>query len=338
MSKTLAVIVGLLLLAALLAFSMTYTVNFHEVAIRTRFGHTNPDSIIKTAGLKFRLPLFVDKVTRYDTRLQLRESPLELVQTADGQQLQVKAFMTWQVDTKNDGPLKFFRSFPTVEEANQSLADQFSTALRTGLSRYKFDDLIGSKSRLVDAEAAIKAEMLTVSAKGIDPVSVGISQLILPPRTTQAVLARMQATRTKISESERIKGGATATAIESLAKAQAEKIRNFAKLRASELQQRGDSEVSTTLGEMDKERELAIFLSHLDALRASLSQYVTLVIPTTVAPFHLLQMDTPQDSHGIPQPTANRSVPAPKVKMAGDSPGQSAADDQPIDSGEKKGS
>ena len=107
MSKSIAIIVGLVLLVALVLFSMTYTVSFHEVAIKTRFGKTTADSIVTEPGLKFRLPLFADRVTVYDTRLQVRETPLETIQTADGRQVVTRAFMLWKVNTNGQEPLKF---------------------------------------------------------------------------------------------------------------------------------------------------------------------------------------------------------------------------------------
>ena len=41
MNKTFAYAVGFLLLIALVLFSMTYTVRFNEVAVRTTFGKTS---------------------------------------------------------------------------------------------------------------------------------------------------------------------------------------------------------------------------------------------------------------------------------------------------------
>lgn len=306
MSKSLAIIIGLVLLAALMLFSMTYTVNFHEVAIKTRFGQVNADSVIDKPGLKFRLPLFADKVTTFDTRLQLRESPLETVQTADGQQVVVKAFLMWKVREDGDGPLKFFESFASVDEANASLADQFKTAMRSGLSRYRFDELIGDNSRLTEAEAAIKNEMASVASKGIDPVTVGVSQLILPPRTAQAVLTRMQATRAVLSEAERNKGQAQASALQNKAAAQADKIRAFAEQRAAEIRAEGDEDAARYYAQMSEAEDLAIFLQWIDAWRASLSKYTTIVLPSNVAPFHLINQNAPTDQHGVPQPSASQ--------------------------------
>jgi len=302
MSKTIAIVIGLILLVALLLFSMTFTVRYHEVAIKTRFGQITDHSVIREPGLQFRLPLFADKVTRFDTRLQVRESPLDTVQTADGQQVVVKAFVMWKVDTSNDEqPIKFFQSYSSVEEANASLGDQFKTALRSGLSKFNFDDLIGAQSHLADAEAAIKSEMMALKSKGIEPVAVGVSQLMLPPRTAQAVLRREETTRKRLSEAENSKGQAEAASIHNRALADAEKIRSFADQRAAEIRAQGTAKLAEIYANYQREgAELALFLQSLDAWKQSLSKYATLVLPATFAPFHFTNLWGPTDSNGIP--------------------------------------
>jgi hypothetical protein len=55
---------------------------------------------------------------------------------------------------------------------------------------------------------------------------------------------------------------------------------------------------------MSKDEGLAIFLAWLDALKDSLSENTTVVIPAIFAPFHMMQMNAKVDAHGIPQPSA----------------------------------
>jgi modulator of FtsH protease HflC len=320
MNKTIAIVVGLILLGALLLFSATYTVQYHEVAIKTRFGQTTDSSIIDEPGLKFRLPLFADKVTTLDKRLQLRESPLETVQTSDGQQVLVKAFLLWQVDTSSpdgQGPLRFTKSFGSIDEANAAMADQFKTAMRNGLSHFTFNDLIGTQSRLADAEAAIKNEMMGLEIKGVKPVTVGVSQLVLPPRTAQAVLTRMQTTRSVQSENERNKGQAQAQSIQNRAKTQADKIRSFADHRAAEIRAQGERDAAKYYALMNEERELAIFLQEIEGLRTALSRYVTVVLPANFAPFHFMNLHTPTNGNGVPiPPTTQPGVAGAEVTPA----------------------
>ncbi len=327
MTKSIAVFVGLVLLVVLVLFSMTFTVKYNEVVIRTRFGKTDANSIVPDPGLHFRLPLFADKITVIDKRLQLRETPIDTIQTTDGQQVVVRAFMMWQVDTVNDGPLKFFEHHPEgVEDANQWLLGEFVTAIRSALSRYAFDDLIGTKSKLATAEQAILDEMKKLKSRGIEPKSVGITQLMLPPSTTRAVLTRMQATRAYLSQAERDKGNAQASGIDSRAMAQAEKIRSFANQRAEEIRSAGNKDAAKYIEAMGQDQELAIFLAWLDTLQASLSDQTTFVVPTLFAPFHLLRLDTATDGRGMPQPAAE------KGRLSSETPIKKSDATEPADS------
>ena len=107
MKKQGALIFGLALLAVLSAYAFTFTVKYHEVAVRSRFGETNAESIVRDPGLNFRLPVFVDRVVTLDTRLQAVETPLEEITTADGLQIVVQAitpfwsFSHWMVFSQN---------------------------------------------------------------------------------------------------------------------------------------------------------------------------------------------------------------------------------------------
>lgn len=312
MSKSIAVFIGIGLLIALVLFSMTYTVNFHEVAIKTRFARADSQSVVTEPGLHFKLPLIADTVSKIDTRLQLRESPMETILTADGQQLVVRAFLMWRVN--KDDALTFYRNYPNgVEDANDKLVDSFRTAITTGLSQYRFDDLIGPNSRLQQAEQTIQRELVAVGQKaGFEPVSVGISQLQLPAKTTLAVLERMTTTRNRMAGIERNRGTSIATAIESRANADARKIQSFADQLAGEIKAKGIESASVYLTKMNEEPNLAIFLEWLNAVEATLSQHTTLVMPTAFSPFHLVNLETPRDGQGIPQPTSGGQFPLSK--------------------------
>jgi membrane protease subunit HflC len=318
-SKSLAAIIVVVLLASLVLFSTTYTVRYNEIAIRTRFGQTDDQSIVRQAGLHWRLPFFADQVTTIDKRLQLRDSPREQIMTADGLQLVVRAFMLWRVDDAegSDAPLRFIRAYPAgVSEANQAMLDQFRTAVNAGLSRFTFNELVGPDSKLPEAELAIKNYMASVTAKGIQPVTVGISQLVLPPKTSSAVLSRMEATQKTLSQIERFKGNAQAQAINSRANAMKDKILLFASQRAEEIRAAGNARAGELLKALNEEPDLAMFLAWKDALEQALSDNTTVIIPTIFAPFHLMQLNAITDSNGIPIPAAEM--------QSGRTPGTSA--------------
>ena len=138
MNKAFAVVVGLLLLVLLVLFSTTYTVRFHEVAVKTTFG--KEETVQTEPGVHFRYPLFVDRVRTYDKRVQLVETPLVETPTADGQSVMVRAFLMWRVDPEN--VLRFAQSYPDkMSDADRPLRDQLQTAVKGGVGRYTFDEI-----------------------------------------------------------------------------------------------------------------------------------------------------------------------------------------------------
>ena len=145
MNKTLPIVTGAVIVAVLLLFNTTYTVNYHEVAIATRFG--KPAGVVRDPGMHLKAPFFIDSVTKLDTRQQLSESNLETVLTKDGQQVVVKAFMLWRVDPKGDEALKFFTSYGSLEAASREIETRLNASIRGAVGQFAFGDLIGAGSR-----------------------------------------------------------------------------------------------------------------------------------------------------------------------------------------------
>ena len=309
MTRIIPIVAGLAIVAVLVAFNTTYTVNFHELAIRTRFG--KPAGVVDEPGLHLKAPFFIDSVSKLDTRLQLIESPLETVLTRDGQQVVVQAFLLWKVGKSDEAALSFFTSYGSVEAAAKDLSTMLQGSLRA-VGGYSFTDLIGQNSKLGEAEKAILADLRKSPMAGIEPVSVGLSQVVLPPKTTTAVLRRMAATQETLANLEQSRGNSEADALKSQAASQADTIRNLAELWAAEIRAVGDTEATRFYQEMKGEADLAIFLSWLDTLRASLSANTTYVTDMSRAPFHLMDPDAPVNERGIPQPSPARTpAPAP---------------------------
>jgi len=309
MNKTFAYVVGFLILAALVLFSMTYTVRFNEVAVRTTFGKTSTASVKSEPGIHFRFPLFADRVTTYDTRVQLAETlPLVEVPTADGQSVVVRTFVMWKMDTDPEQVLKFASSYGSERDANDALKNYLMTATKASLGRYSFDDLIGPDSRLADAEQDIRRRLESVvSTQGITPVAVGISQVQLPTKITKAVLSRMQATRTKLAETERTAGSAEARRIRGDANTIVENLQAFAEQRAEQIKGEAQRKAAKYLEDMGEDVEFAIFQVHLDALRATLSDTTTLILSDEAAPFYLLNQNNFSSPGPIPQPSKRRA-------------------------------
>lgn len=311
MSKAIAIGAGILLLVLLLLYSMTYTVRFHEVAILTRFGKTGPGSVVSEPGLNFKLPFFIDRVVNLDTRLQMLETPLETIPTRDEQQVVVRAFLMWRVKTDDAGPLlEFFRNYGTPEQAKSALEDDLRAKLTT-LSQYSFDELIGPGSRLKEAETTLLNEFRKVAGPGVEPVTVGISQVLLPAKTTTAVLGRMAATQKVLADAERGAGESEAATLRAETKSRIEKIRAVVRQRAEEIRAQGDAKAADYYTQMAEKEDFAIFLIQLAALRDALSEYTTLILPTSDAPWHLMNLNTPRDENGMPKPSVEAPFAGP---------------------------
>lgn len=306
MKKTFAVIVAVLVVVILLLFTTTYTVAFNEVAIVTRFGKTQPGdaSIQREPGIHFRLPLFADRVTKYDTRMQLLESALETVSTSDQQQVLVKTYLAWKVTDEGAGPLTFHNRLKTIEAATEVLRTTLSSAMRQSLGRFQFSELTAGGAALESGEQAILAELASLSEQGIVPLSVGIVQVQLPAKTTQSVLQNMQAVRQVEAGNERASGMAEANRIQADATTKAEKIRAFANQRAEEIRATGRQQKAKFMEQMARNEELAIFLEWIDALELSFARYTTIVIPTDFEPAHLLSLQKQGDG-AIPKPKSS---------------------------------
>jgi membrane protease subunit HflC len=295
-----AIALGIAILAVLVLYSTTYTVNFHEIAIQTRFG--KPAGVQREPGLHVKLPFFIDSVTKIDRRKQFVESPLVQAATRDGLQVMVQAYLFWQVKATDDAAQAFFVSYGgSLDEASKDLEQTLSGAVKA-VSGFNFDELVGPNAKLAEAEKAILAGLSGQTKVGVEPLSVGLSQVVLPQKTTVSVLSRMSEVQNTLAKLEAAKATSQAEALKSQASSQADTIRAFATQWASRIESKGNAEATVYYERMKEHAELATFLAWIDAMRAGLRGSTTYVGDTSQAPFHLFDLSTRVDSAGIPQP------------------------------------
>jgi len=300
--RTSAIALGLAIVAVLVLYSTTYTVNFHEIAIRERFGV--PSGVERNAGLHFKWPFFIDNVTKIDRRKQLAESPLVQTATADGLQVVVQAYIFWQVKDSDADVQAFYQSYGgSIDAASKDLEQALAGAVKA-VAGFRFDELVGPNARLADAEKAILAGVSATTKTGVEPVAVGLAQVVLPERVSVPVLSRMGEVQNTLARIEGAKATSQADALKSQANSQADTIRAFAAQWAARIEAKGNEEAAVYYERMKQHAELATFLAWIDAMRAGLRGSTTFVGDTTTAPFHLLDLSTPLDANGVPQPPA----------------------------------
>ncbi|MEX0876575.1 MAG: SPFH domain-containing protein [Phycisphaerales bacterium] len=309
---------GVLFVAVILLFSMSFTVRFTETAVKTRFGKASENSILTEPGFKWKLPYPFESVTKYDKRIRIVQTRSETVQTADDFQIIVESYLSYRVED----PLLFFRSFSNagdraIDHFNKAENDVLRDLLRSALgetSKYEMGDLFTSRtgeSVIPQLEQQVY-DLLVSGGNGGKPLedygiritSVGIDRIVLPEETTSAVINRMGANRDRLAERYESEGRSQARAIEAEAASNAERIRAFAQRRADEILARGESEAAPYLAQQNINPELAVFIQNIQLMREAMAKKFTLIFSTSDYGMQLFDPDILEDTQGrLPIPT-----------------------------------
>jgi len=298
------IVLAVIFLAAILSYTVTYTVRFTETAVLTTFGKAGEGAIKTEPGLNYKWPSPIQSVTKYDNRLRFLQARSQTQQTADNRQVIVEAYCTWRVAD----PLKFFQKFSNAgdraEDHYRRAEETIQSNLRSGVgvtSRYSMRDLFSpeaGKSKLPDLEKAILTVMSqadqsgqSLNEYGLKVVDVGISRVVLPEDTTKAVFERMGAQRDRLAQEIQAQGLAESQTIRTNARSAAQTIKAFADRRAQEIRNLGDLEAAQYLQQMQSNPELAVFLKNMEFLRDVLSKRTTLVLPVSTPGFEAVSPD-----------------------------------------------
>lgn len=282
--QLLRIALGALFLVALGSFMVTYQVDFTEKAVLTTFGKASGDGNAKEPGLHLKLPYPFQSVTKYDTRTRFVETRAETQLTSDEKQIIVELFCLWRVTD----PLAFFRKFSNAGEradqhffAAEGLLRDMLRSRAAAVGQFSLTQLFPpdrSPSMLAELEEMMRGGMVEAGAYGLAIEQVGVSRVLLPQETSEAVIQRMQENRNALVSEIESQGQSRAEKIRSEAELLAQTIRSFAEARAQEIRAQGDIEAKEFFAQMDEHPELAVFLKQLDLYREALMKKATLVI------------------------------------------------------------
>ncbi len=315
--RYISLIILLIFVAAILSFSMLFTVRFTESAVKTTFGKAGENSIIVEPGLHFKAPFPIQSVTKYDTRTRIVQARSETQQTADDFQIIVEAYLTYRVAD----PLKFFRSFSNagdrpIDHYIKAESDVLRDLLRSALgetSKFAITELFSpdsGQSALPNLEAQVLSQLINggqggspLEDYGITVTSIGIDRIILPEATTDAVITRMGANRDRLAERYESEGRSQARAIIAKAKSDANKIRAFAQRRADEILAKGEAEAAPYMAQQNANPELAVFIQNIRLMRESMAKKFTLIFSTSDYGMQLFDPNILKNSQGnLPVP------------------------------------
>lgn len=286
-------IITIIVVVAILGLSMcSFQVRQTETALVTRFGQ--PVRTITSPGFCFRMPIGIEKVYKFDSRMQLLEGILEETTTAGSEPIIINSYIVWRIAE----PQKFLERVRDTQGARTNLQSMLRNAQNIVVGRHTFSDFVNTdadKVKLNQIEKEIYAEIAAAAktSYGIEVASVGIKRLMISEKVSEKVFARMKSDRNRETENILAAGNSEANKIKSDAQAKQKELLAIAEAQAKSIRGAGDAEAASYYKMLDADPELAMFLRDLESLRTILKSRSTIVFGTDNEPMQLLK--------GIPQ-------------------------------------
>jgi membrane protease subunit HflC len=294
LNRLLSLALGVALLALFGGYLITDTVNFDETAVVTTFGKAAAEDVRNAegdeAGMFLRFPWPIQRIIRFDRRVQVIEDRLEQQETKDKQVVIAKAYLLWRIAD----PLAFYRLFGSNDRAASFLRERLRAA-KAEIGAFSFEDLTSIEPknvRLAEAGDAIRDRIrrdLQAQGAGVEIMDAGINRILLPENITRSVFSRMRQTRQRLAQNARSEGTALARSITAKTDSDQKRITAFAERMAQHIRAEGDAAAARYYREYSKNPEFAVFLRKLDALERSMEKNATFILDTESEPFDLLK-------------------------------------------------
>ncbi len=289
----LSVTVGVLLLLIFAALLVSFQVRQTEVAVVTTFGEASSKAI--KAGLHFKLPWPIQKVIKFDSRVQNFEEKFEETPTQDGKNLLIMVYAGWRIVD----PGAFLKSFPSgsASAAESTLESWVRSSKNAVVGKHPFSDFVSTdaeqlKFTQIEDEILKKVQVEALGKAGIEVRFLGIKRLGLPESASQRVFERMREERMRLVQQFQGDGESLAITIKTTADRDREAIISKAEKEAIRIRGEGDAEAAKSLAVFEKDPEFAVFLLRLEALEKSLKDRATLIFDERTPPFDMLNKQT----------------------------------------------
>src|SRR6266404_8675643 len=281
----LAIIVGLLL--------FVFQVRKSEVVVITTFG--KPTRPITEPGPHVKLPWPIQKVYKFDQRVQNFEDPLTEGLTRDSFNLLTAVYVGWKITEPTNFFPKFAGSANPISEAEKVLERLLGNAKSAVVGKHPLSDFVSATDNGTNF-VAIENEILTAMQTqvrannyGLDIEFLGIKKLQLPESVTQSVFERMTSERKVLTDKLQFEGEGEAQKIRSEADRKASELLYVAEGQATQVRGKGEAEAARSLEVFQKNPELANFIFRLTALEGSLKDRSILVFDQNTPPFDLFR-------------------------------------------------
>ncbi|MGH7991125.1 MAG: protease modulator HflC, partial [Limisphaerales bacterium] len=262
-----------------------------EVAVVTTFG--NPTSAIDKPGAYLKWPWPIQKVYKFDNRIQNFQDKFSENLTADSINLLTSVYGGWRISDAE----QFLREFPggSVTSAQTMIESMLRSAKSAAVGKHPLSDFVNADPKQLkfdeienDIERAVQGELETNNC-GIKIEFLGIKKLGLPESVTEAVFARMKSERQVLISRAQNEGKKEAIIIRANADRQASDTLADASADATRIKGQGVAEAAKTLPIFQENPDLAVFLLRIDALQQSLNNKSILIFDQRTPPFDLFR-------------------------------------------------
>jgi len=288
----LTLIVGAVLVVIFALLLFVFQVRQSETAVVTTFG--NPVRDIRAPGAYFKWPWPIQKVYKYDGRVQNFQDKFAETLTRDQNDLITSVYVGWKISDAGEFLRKFPGdpevSIPSAQEKLESIlrsaniaavgSNSLSAFVNADPKQLKFDKIENEIEQTV-------TNQLSTNDWGISLEFLGFKKIELPESVTQTVFDRMKSEREEIIKGYQSQGDAEAQNIRSTAERQAAETIAHARAEATQITAAGEAEAAKTLPIFQANPELAKYLLRIAALQQSLNQKTTLILDERTPPFDL---------------------------------------------------
>ncbi len=287
--KNIAITIFVTLVVAVLGlYLIAFQVRETESALVTRFG--KPVREITEPKLYFKWPAPIERVHRFDSRMQVFEADLGETTTKGAVPIIVNTYVVWRIAE----PLKFLNAVGTVKEAEVKLYSQITDTQNRVIGQHSFGEFVNSdpgkiKFNQIEAEMLADLEQTLSDEYGIEIKTLGIKQLKVSKDVSTDVFERMKTERNRRTAATIARGEAEAAKIRADANLKKTELLAAAEARAKAIRGRGDAEAAKYYELLEEEPKLAMFLRGLVSLEKMLEERTTIVIPADSEPFKLLK-------------------------------------------------
>lgn len=210
-ANTAKIIGAALVTLIIVLYTMAYTVDQRERAIKFRFREIVESNI--GPGLHFRFPI-MEQVAYFPSQILSLESSSERFLTSEKKYVQVDFFVKWRIEDVG----KFYRSTGggRMLDATNRLEDIMKDGLRNEFSKRTIEEALSAQRAQIMQGLKTKSND-AAQELGIEVVDVRVSKIDFPDQVSESVYERMRSERKRVAQDFRSRGKEEAEKIQAAA-------------------------------------------------------------------------------------------------------------------------